>query len=144
MLGQRFWECIGNDRGNCTTRVSIKMSHLWLISSQFPNLVDPTNCRMSFLGVFPLYLELPMSERHVWGCIGNIRGNSMTHIFGKISHMWLISSQFPKLVDPTNCRYHNVFLLKSHISCFLPWFLPKKNDFFLILVCNCSYKIMCY
>ena len=47
---------------NSMTRTSAKMSHLCLIPSQFPKLVDQTNCRMSFLGVFPRYLELPMSE----------------------------------------------------------------------------------
>ena len=103
MSERRVWGFIENIIGNYRTRISTKISYFWLIPSQFPNLMDLTNCRMSFFSVFLRFLELPMSKRRVWGFVENLRGNYMTCISAKILHFWLIPSQFPNLVDPTDC-----------------------------------------
>ena len=63
---------------------------------------------MSFFGVFSRYLELHTSEHRVPGVVGNIRVNITNLCSTNVSRLWLISCQFLKLVDRTNC--HKLFL----------------------------------
>ena len=95
---------IGNVRRNPMNLISTNVSGLKLFSSQYSKLADQTDCRKSFFGVFPQYLELPMSERCVLGVIGNIRGNPMNLISTNVSKLRLFLSQFSKLVDRIDCR----------------------------------------
>ena len=66
--------------------------------------MDQTDCRKLSFDVFQQYLELLMSKRHVLEVVRNVRGNLMTHMFAKMSHLWLCLSQVLKLEDPTDCR----------------------------------------
>ena len=97
-----------NIRRNRPSPISTNVLGLRLIWSHFSKLVDHTIYRKSLLGVFPRYLELPTSERRVLGGIGTIRGNPMKLNSTNMSQLWLIRSQFSKLVDWIDCR--KVFL----------------------------------
>ena len=83
---------ISNIRGNPTNSISTNMSRLRIFSSQFLKLVDRTDCHKPFYGVFPQYLELPMSERHVFGVIGNVRGNPTNLISTNVSGLKFVPS----------------------------------------------------
>ena len=66
---------VGTVRGNLMNLISTNVLGFRLFLSQFLKLVDRTDYRKSFLGVFPLYIELQMSERRVLGVVRNVRGN---------------------------------------------------------------------
>lgn len=93
-----------NVRGNSMILFSMNLSLLRLISSQFLNLVDQTDCRKSFYGVFLQYRELPTLDRHVLGVFEKFRGIPMNRFSMNVSLLRLIPSQFSNLVDRIDCR----------------------------------------
>ena len=109
MLERRVWGVVVNVRGNSTNLISTNVSVLQLFQSQFSNFVDRNDCRKSFYGVFPQYLELPMSERCVLGVIVNIRGNSTNLISTNVS-VFVMPRVLPE--------YFKCYLTKIRVNCF--------------------------
>ena len=85
MLEHYVLGVVGKFRGNPTNFISISLSGLQLFLSQFLKLVDQTDCHKSFLGVFPQYVVIPMSEQCVVRVVGNIRRNPTTPISTNLS-----------------------------------------------------------
>ena len=91
---------------------------LQLLPSQFSNSVVRTDCRKSFFGVFPRYIELPMLERRVLDVIGNVIRNPTNLISTNVLGLRLFPSQFSNSVDQNDCRksFYDVFLRYFELS----------------------------
>ena len=104
MSERRVLGVVGTIRGNLMTIISTNLSRLQLIPSQFSNLVDQTDCRKLFFGIFSRYLELATLERCILGVFKNDRRNPTNICSTNVSQLRLTPCQFSNLVVMTDYR----------------------------------------